>query len=91
MKYSVSYTKQFEKQLKLCHKRGLDIELLTKAISILEENGSLPQSYKPHKLKGVYSGLWECHLKPDWLLVWEQKDNELILVFIATGTHSDLF
>ena len=91
MKYSISYTKQFEKQLKICYKRGLDISLLINAVSILEENGYLPPLYKPHKLKGKYIGLWECHLKPDWLLIWEQKDNEFILIFIATGSHSDLF
>ncbi len=91
MKYSILYTKQFEKQLKMCSKRGLDISLLTKAIDILQENGALPVQYKSHKLSGKYLGLWECHLRPDWLLVWKQNDNELILIFTATGSHSDLF
>ena len=51
----------------------------------------LPPKYRPHKLSGNYSNCWECHIKEDWLLVWLQNDNELTLLFINTGTHSDLF
>ena len=61
------------------------------ALRILVEKGSLPQNYKPHKLSGKYRGLWECHLQPDWLLIWFQDDDKLILQLIDTGTHSDLF
>ncbi len=91
MKYTVSYTNRFQKDYKLCKKRGLDIEILKKAISILAATGTLPSKYKPHSLKGKYIGKMECHLQPDWLLVWEQNDHELILLFTNTGTHSDLF
>ena len=60
-------------------------------VSILMENGSLPLQYQPHKLSGKYKGKWECHIESDWLLVWDQNDTELTLLFIDTGTHSDLF
>ncbi len=89
--YSIVYTNQFKKSLKRCVKRGLDVSLLTKAVNILQEKGTLPASYKPHQLKGRYVGCWECHLEPDWLLVWRQNDAVLELVFVDTGTHSDLF
>ena len=51
----------------------------------------LPDKYKPHKLVGVRKGQWECHIEPDWLMVWEQNDMELTLLFLQTATHSDLF
>lgn len=60
-------------------------------VNLLVEGGSLPAQYKPHKLTGNYRGAWECHIQSDWLLVWEQNDNELCLLLIDTGTHSDLF
>lgn len=65
--------------------------LLNKAIHLLSESGTLPAQYRPHKLSGNYAGSWEAHLKGDWLLVWQQDDNMLILTFTGTGTHSDLF
>ena len=91
MKYEVSYTNRFKKDLRLCHRRKLDISLLRDAISLLSETGSLPASYRPHKLQGKYNGLWECHILPDWLLIWKQDDARLILLFTNTGTHADLF
>jgi len=91
MNYEIRITNRFKKQIKICKKRGLDIRLVEKAIDLLAENGSLPKEYKPHKLKGDYEGCWECHLKPDWLLVWEQNDVELTLLFLGTGSHADLF
>ena len=51
----------------------------------------LPMEYKPHKLTGNYAGMWECHVKLDWLLLWQQDDKELVLLFLDTRTHSDLF
>ena len=58
---------------------------------MLEAEGKLPSAYLPHKLMGNYADCWECHLKPDWLLAWEQNDMELTLLFTGTGTNSDLF
>lgn len=89
--YKIEYTNRFCKDLKKCQKRGLDISLIQEAVSILENFGILPASYHPHKLVGKYQGLWECHIKPDWLMVWEQSDEELTLLFLQTGTHADLF
>lgn len=89
--YSIDYTNRFKKDLQRCQKRGLDISLVREAISLLQQDGMLPASYKPHKLTGNHEGLWECHIKADWLLVWEQNEMELRLLFLYTGTHSDLF
>ena len=89
--YAIEYTTQFKKDLKLCQKRGYNMNLFNKVASLLAKNGKLPSSYKPHKLSGKYKDCWECHIQPDWLLVWQQNDKELILLFTNTGTHSDLF
>ena len=91
MSYSVSYTNRFKKDLRRCIKRNLDISKIQQAVQILERTGTLPVTYKSHKLKGNSNVLWECHIEPDWLLVWEQDDNRLTLLFVQTGTHSDLF
>ena len=89
--YSIRYTNRFKKDIQRCQKRGLDIAAITEASSLLQKDGKLPQSYHPHKLQGDRAGQWECHIKPDWLMVWEQNDSELYLLFLSTGTHSDLF
>lgn len=89
--YSIDYTNRFKKDLLRCQKRGLDVSLVRTAISILQRDGKLPDSYKSHKLAGNHAGQWECHIKPDWLLVWEQNDTELRLLFLYTGSHSDIF
>jgi mRNA interferase YafQ len=60
-------------------------------IRILSDEGQLPAEYKPHILSGKYAGIWECHVEPDWLLLWTQNDKELILLLLDTGTHSDIF
>ncbi len=89
--YTIFYTNQFEKSLKRCQKRGLDLSVIKTAIKLLEMDGKLPPKYKAHKLTGNYSGFWECHLKADWLLVWMQNEEEFTLLFTDTGSHSDLF
>ena len=91
MKYTIIPSKHFLKDMKRCEKRGYNMQLIKDAIAQLAETGTLPATYRPHKLSGQYAGMWECHLKPDWLLIWEQNDTELILLFTGTGTHSDLF
>lgn len=82
---------QFKKDVRLAKKRGLKMELLDKVVSLLVEKGKLPSVYKPHILKGDYNGLWECHIQPDWLLVWEQNETIKLITLYRTGTHSDLF
>lgn len=89
--YSVEYTGRFKKDLKRCVKRGLNIQLIHEAITLLAQNGTLPPEYRAHILSGEYAGIWECHIKGDWLMMWEQNDNELNLLMLATGTHSDFF
>ena len=91
MSYNLSYSNKFKRALKKCYKRGLDVEKLRGVIRILVEKGSLPALYRPHRLSGKFCGAWECHIEPDWLLVWEQNDTELTLLMIETGTHSDIF
>ena len=91
MAYKVSVTNRFKKDIKRCIKRGLDMALIKTAMDLLEATGSLTPEYLPHKLHGDRKGQWECHIAPDWLMVWEQNDQELTLLFIETGSHSDLF
>lgn len=57
----------------------------------LASDGIVDTKYRPHKLSGNHKGQWECHIRPDWLLVWEQNDTELTLLLLETGTHSDIF
>lgn len=91
MQYTVKYSTLFKKSFKKCMKRGCDPELFRETLAILAETGSLPKKYQPHSLKGNYKGCMECHITPDWLLVWKQNNKELILVLVDTGSHSDLF
>lgn len=91
MKYTVKYSSLFKKSFKKCIKREFDENKFKEVVLILANEGCLPPKYKPHKLKGNYSGIWECHICPDWLLLWQQNDEELILILTDTGTHSDLF
>lgn len=90
-KYRYLATTQFKKDVKLCIKRGKPIEELKSVVEQLLESGLLPARYKPHKLAGPLAGLWECHIQSDWLLIWEQRDDELIMIMTRTGTHSDVF
>ena len=90
-KYRYLVTNQFKKDVKLCAKRGKPMDALKSVIEQLMESGQLPSRYKPHKLAGQLKGLWECHIQPDWLLIWEQRDDELIMLMTRTGTHADVF
>lgn len=91
MKYEVKTTTRFQKDLKLIQKRGYDISLLTVVIKKLANGETLPEKYKDHSLSGNYKGCRECHITPDWLLIYEVSAGELILYLTRTGTHSDLF
>ena len=82
---------QFKKDLKLANKRGLNLELLNEVVTKLANQEELPQSNKDHKLSGNYKGFRECHIKPDWLLIYKIHNDELILFLTRTGSHSDLF
>lgn len=89
--YRIITTNRFEKSLKKCIKRGLNVNKLKEVLKLLSQTGSLPAKYRPHKLVGKYVGKWECHIEPDWLLVWDQDDMELTLLLIDTGSHASLF
>ena len=70
-------------------RRGKDIADLFAVVEMLAVDGELPAGYRAHKLSGEWKGVWECHIEPDWLLIYEVTANELVL--IRTGTHRDLF
>ena len=88
---TIKYETTFRKDFKRIVKRGYDIRLLEKVIEILASGNSLPEKYRDHSLNGFYKDCRECHITPDWLLVYQINDNELILYLTRTGTHSDIF
>ena len=89
--YSIRPTARFQKDLKRIEKRGYNISLLADVIKKLANGERLPDKNKDHSLHGDFSGCRECHVTPDWLLIYEISDEELILYLTRTGTHSDLF
>lgn len=91
MAYKLKVTGQFKKNVKLCKKRGLPLDELWTVLKLLLDNGKLPIEYKPHKLSGNRKNQWECHIRPDWLLVWMQDDDNYVMLMLDTGTHSDIF
>ena len=84
-------TGQFKRDLKRIQKRGLELELLKNVIRLLLEEQTLDEKYRDHALTGSYRGFRECHIQPDWLLIYAIDHNELILTASRTGSHSDLF
>ncbi len=91
MKYQIEFSSKFKKDYKSISKRGYDLSLLRKVIDILSKGDMLPEKYQDHQLKGNYSGYRECHITPDWLLIYRIEQNILVLALTRTGTHSDLF
>ncbi len=91
MKYTIKFTNAFKKSYKLMKKRGYDLSLLDDVIETLGCGKTLSEKYKDHVLKGEYSGFHECHIKPDWLLIYLIEDDILTLTLVNTGSHSDLF
>lgn len=91
MIYNIKPTSQFKKDLKTIQRRGYNLVLLTEVIQMLADGEPLPEKNRDHSLSGVFSGCRECHILPDWLLIYELSDNDLILYLTRTGTHSDLF
>lgn len=90
-KYTVKATSRFKKDFRLAKRRGLDIGLLEKAIALLAYGETLPERYRDHALTGDMDGFRECHVLPDFLLVYLIEDDVLTLTLTRTGTHSDLF
>ena len=91
MTYEIATTKRFDKEVKRCIKRGYYMESLRTVIKTLAEKGVLPKEYKPHKLKGDFKGTIECHVNPDWLLIYEKTDKIRLIRLLRTGTHAELF
>ena len=89
--YVIKPTTRFSKDLKRIEKRGYKIDLLTAVIKKLAAGETLDAKFQDHPLKGNYEGCRECHITPDWLLIYEIVGEELILYLTRTGTHSDLF
>jgi len=89
--YSVVQTSGFKKELSRAKKRGLSSEDFDEVVVMLKNDEPLPPKYKDHKLSGKFRGYRECHINPDWLLVYRKYKDELILLLAHTGTHSDLF
>lgn len=85
----VRYSTKFKKDMKICQKRGYDMGLIKAAISTLRVPAALPEKNRDHALTGNYIGFHECHLLPDWLLVYQYNEQELYLY--RTGTRADLF
>lgn len=91
MELKIKHSTQFKKGLKLAVKRGLDISLLEELVTKIQHGVPLEEKYKDHSLTGKYKGCRECHIQPDWLLIYLIEDDVLTLTLVATGSHSDLF
>lgn len=91
MKYKVVMSNQFRKDLRLAAKRGKNIDKINKIIKALANGETLDLKYRDHTITGEYSGLRECHIEPDWLLVYQIDEGMVMLLLSRSGTHSDLF
>lgn len=91
MKYEIKFTSQFKKDLKLAKKQGKDTEKLFAVIEKLSNGETLEAKYRDHDLIGEYQGCRECHIEPNWLLIYEVIENVIVLVLYRVGSHSELF
>ena len=89
-KYQLDFTTSFSKDLKRIKKRGYDLSLMNEVVNLLKNGEPLPEKYKDHALTGNWKGFRDCHIQPDWILVYRVYQNKLLLVLSRTGTHSDL-
>lgn len=90
-KYTLKPTSQFKKDLKKMQKQNKDMSLLNEILELLANGKPLPQKNYDHILKGQFAGCHECHIQPDWLLIYEIENNTLFLYLTRTGSHSELF
>lgn len=91
MKYRLIQTGEFKSDLKRVKKRHCDLDILKAVVEMLAEGKDLDPKYRDHALPGNFEGCRECHLQPDWLLIYKKLEKELVMVLTRTGTHSDLF
>lgn len=89
--YRIKFTSAYKRSYKLMKKRGLDISLLDDVVDKLRQGIPLEEKNHDHELTGTFSGFRECHIKPDWLLIYLIENNILTLTLVDTGSHSDLF
>ena len=87
----IQYEKSFKKDFKRMLKRGCNPQNLQDVLTLLVNQQPLPEKYRDHNLSGNYAGYRECHIEPDWLLIYKIFNNKLVLVLTRTGSHSDLF
>lgn len=90
MKYVVRNTSAFKKDYKRAKKRGLDLSKLQRVVGLLANGTSLPESFRDHALTGNWANHRECHIAPDWLLIYQIYEDVLVLELTRTGSHSDL-
>ena len=91
MKYSIRPTGKFSRDLKRAVRRGMDPAMLAAVVKLLANGEQLPEKYHDHPLHGDFQGCRECHIMPDWLLIYEIDEDALFLYLTRTGSHSDLF
>ena len=91
MKYTIKFTTQFKRDLKLAKKQNKNIDKLFEIIEILADGNQLPSKYRDHELTGNYKDTRECHIEPDWLLIYEIREEILVLMLNRVGSHSELF
>lgn len=89
--YEVKFTTAYKKSYKLMKKRGLDLSLLNEVVDTLRQGKQLDEKYRDHALSGKFHGFRECHIKPDWLLVYLIEHDVLTLTLVDTGSHADIF
>ena len=85
----VKVTGRFKRDLRRVSKQGRNLGMLQKVVDTLVAGDALAEHHRPHRLKGIWKPCWECHIQPDWLLVWDEDDDCIIL--IRTGSHAELF
>ena len=90
-KYIVKYTGQFKKDYKLAMRQKRDMSRIDRVITLLAQGETLPESNKDHALSGNWKGHRECHVAPDWLLIYKLEQDVLVLTLTRTGSHSALF
>lgn len=91
MKYAIEFTNPFKRDFKLAKKQGRNLEKLFEVVELLAEGKSLAAKYRDHELVGNYKGTRECHVEPDWLLIYEIREEVLVLMLYRLGSHSELF
>lgn len=91
IRYELILSTKFKKSIKLAKKRGLNLQLLEEIVEMLQQGIPLDAKYRDHELQGKFNGFRECHIQPDWLLVYLKKEDILVLTLVDMGTHSDLF